>query len=85
MAWYEIMIGVLLVVLSVLIVIIVLLQQSREAGLSGVISGGADTFFGKNKSRTMDAKLSKITKVLTGVMFAFTLIATFLFAFLAAR
>ena len=63
MAWYEICIGVVLVVLSVFITIIVLLQQSREAGLSGVISGGADTFFGKNKGRTMEAKLSKITKI----------------------
>ncbi len=85
MAWYEICIGVVLVVLSVLIVIIVLLQQSREAGLSGVISGGADTFFGKNKGRTMEAKLAKITKVLTVVMFVLTLVATFLFAFLSAK
>ena len=85
MAWYEILIGVLLVVLAVLITVIVLLQQSREAGLSGVISGGADTFFGKNKGRTMDAKLAKITKVLAGVMFAGTLVATLLFAFLSAK
>ena len=85
MAWYEICIGVVLVVLSVLITVIVLLQQSREAGLSGVISGGADTFFGKNKSRTMEAKLAKITKVLTVIMFVLTLVATFLFAFLSAK
>ena len=84
MAWYEIVIGALLVILSVLIVIIVLLQQSREAGLSGVISGGADTFFGKNKGRSMDAKLAKITKVLAVVMFISTVIVTYFFYFMAA-
>ncbi len=82
---YEIIIGVALILLSVLIIIIVLLQQSREAGLSGVISGGAETFFGKNKGRTLDAKLAKITKILAAVMFVGTLVATFLFAFLNAR
>ncbi len=81
MAWYEILIGVLLVVASLTIVVIVLLQQSREAGLSGVIAGGADTFFGKNKGRTMDAKLAKITKILGVFFFVFTLLATFFLAF----
>lgn len=85
MSWYEILIGVLLIIVSVIITVIILMQQSREAGLSGVISGGADTFFGKNKGRTMDAKLAKITKILVGFTFAFTLIVTFLFAFLASR
>jgi preprotein translocase subunit SecG len=85
MTWYELTIGIVLLVISVLIVIIVLMQQSREAGLSGVIAGGADTFFGKNKGRTMDAKLAKGTKILAACMFVITLLATFLFAFLAAR
>ncbi|MCH5199282.1 MAG: preprotein translocase subunit SecG [Oscillospiraceae bacterium] len=85
MSWYEILIGALIVVVSVIIVIVVLLQQSREAGLSGVISGGADTFFGKNKGRTMDAKLSKITKILAVFFFVFTLLVTFLLAFLSSR
>ena len=85
MAWYEILIGALIVIVSVIIVVIVLLQQSREAGLSGVISGGADTFFGKNKGRTLDAKLSKITKILTVFFFVFTLLVTYLLAFLSSR
>ncbi len=84
MAWYEILIGALLVVLSVIIVIIVLLQQSREAGLSGVISGGADTFFGKNRGRSIDAKLAKITKVLAVVLFVSTVLITFFFYFMSA-
>jgi protein translocase, SecG subunit len=44
-------------------IIIVLLQSGKQAGLSGSIAGGAETFFGKNKGRTLDAKLSKFTTV----------------------
>lgn len=39
----------------------VLLQSGKSDGLSGSIAGGAETFFGKNKGRTMDALLGKYT------------------------
>lgn len=85
MEWYEIVIGALLVITSIAIVILVLAQQSRRAGLSGAIAGGADTFFGKNKSRSMEAKLSKYTKVLGVIFFLLSLMCTFLLAFLMSR
>ena len=37
------------------VVAVVLLQSGKSAGLSGAISGVADTFLAKNKSRTVDA------------------------------
>lgn len=83
MQWYEILIGVLLIITSILIVIIVLMQQSRSAGLSGAIAGGADTFFGKNKSRSVEAKLSRFTKVFGVIFFLLTLISTFVLAFMS--
>lgn len=85
MAWYEILIGVLLVLASVILVVIVLMQQSREAGLSGAIAGASESFFGKNKSRTLDAKLAKITKILATFFFVFTLLATLFFGFMSSR
>ena len=57
--------GAILIVVSILLIIFVLLQESKQQGLSGAIAGGADTFFGKNKGRTMEAKLEKLTKVLS--------------------
>ena len=51
--------GVLLIISSILIIVVVLLQESRSSGLSGAIAGGAETFFGKNKGRTIEAKLCK--------------------------
>ena len=85
MEWYEILIGILLVITSVAIVVLVLMQQSRRAGLSGAISGGAETFFGKNKSNSVEAKLSRFTKILGVVFFVVSLFCTFLLAFMVSR
>ena len=51
------------VILALVLIAVVLLQSSKTAGLSGTISGGAETFFGKNKARTMDGMLSKLTSI----------------------
>ena len=50
------------VILSLAIIAIVMLQSGKSAGLSGAISGAADTFLSKNKAKTLDAKLAKATK-----------------------
>ena len=42
--------------------VIVLMQSGKSAGLSGAISGGADTFLSKTKAKSLDAKLAKATK-----------------------
>ena len=41
---------------------VVLLQSGKRSGLSGAISGGADTFLSKSKAITLDSKLAKMTK-----------------------
>ena len=51
------------IVFALSIIVIVLLQSSNQSGLSGLVSGGAETFYGKNKGRTVDAILRKYTVV----------------------
>ncbi|MBE7018959.1 MAG: preprotein translocase subunit SecG [Ruminococcaceae bacterium] len=51
------------IILSLILIVAVLFQNSNQEGLSGAIAGGAETFFGKNKGRTVDAKLKKLTTV----------------------
>ena len=82
LAWYHFLIGGVLIAASILIVILVMLQQSRQAGLSGAIAGGSDSFYEKNKGRSKEAKLAFYTKVLAVVFFVTTLVAVVLFAFL---
>lgn len=66
----------LMIILSIIFVIdclcltaIVLMQQGKSAGLSGAIGGAAETYFGKNKARTMEGKLEMWTKILGAVFF----------------
>ena len=44
------------------VTVVVLMQSGKSAGLSGAISGGAETFLSKVKAKTWDAKLAKATK-----------------------
>ena len=51
------------VIISLVLIVVVLMQHGKQQGLSGAIAGGAETFFGKNKGRTIDAVLKKVTAV----------------------
>ena len=53
---------VLQVLSGIAVTAIVLMQSGKSAGLSGAISGGAETFMSKGKAKTLDAKLAKATK-----------------------
>ncbi len=55
------------VIISVVLIAVVLLQHGKQQGLSGAIAGGAETFFGKNKGRTVDAMLKKFTAVIAAL------------------
>lgn len=65
----------LFVLVSIVITVLVLMQESKQNGLSGTISGAADTYWGKNKGRSMEGKLVMFTKILA---VAFILIAVIL-------
>ena len=55
-------IQIILTLAAVLLVVLVLAQEGRQQGL-GAIAGGAETFFGKSKGRTMEEKLKKYTRI----------------------
>lgn len=44
MSALEIILAVLLILSSVILTVVILMQESRQAGLSGAIAGGADAF-----------------------------------------
>lgn len=58
----KMILTIIQVLLSLALVAIVMLQSGKSAGLSGAIAGGADTFLSKNKAKSVDAKLAKMTK-----------------------
>lgn len=67
----KMILTVIFVLICVALTVIVLLQEGKSAGL-GSISGMADTYWGKNKGRSMEGNLEKFT---TFAAVAFMLIA----------
>ncbi len=78
----EIVGGVLLLLASVLIILIVMMQSGRESNMSSSITGSvADSYLGKNQSRTREARLERLTKILAFVFFGVTLAVNIIMVF----
>ncbi len=74
MAWYDFVLGGVLIVLALIIIAVVLLQEGRRKGISGVISGGADTFLSKGKAKAVDAVLARWTKYIAALFMVIVVI-----------
>ena len=59
----RIILTVIFIVMCIALTVLVLMQEGKDAGL-GAIAGGAETYWGKNKGRSMEGMLVKITKIL---------------------
>ena len=53
----------ILMVLTALVLIVTVLMQDTESDGMGALTGGSETFFGKNKNNTLEGKLAMATKV----------------------
>jgi len=65
---------VLQIIVSIVLIVAVLMQPSKTQGITGVIQGGSETFFAKNKTRTFEATMSRLT-IISAVLFALITIA----------
>ncbi|MDD3767156.1 MAG: preprotein translocase subunit SecG [Eubacteriales bacterium] len=65
------------IVMSIVLILIVLLQSGKSFGLSGSIAGGAETFFGKNRGRTIDAMLERLTTVVAILFIVTSIVLAF--------
>ena len=74
MGTLRIILTIIFILVSVALAAIVLLQEGKSAGL-GAISGAAETYWGKNKGRSMEGKLVKFTRYMA---IAFILLAVVL-------
>lgn len=73
MAALRIVLTIILILVSIVFTAIVLMQEGKSAGL-GAISGAAETYWGKNKGRSMEGMLVKITTVLVVLFLAISVI-----------
>ena len=74
----ALVISIIYVVLGIAISVVILMQEGKSQGL-GAIAGAADTYWGKNKGRSMEGKLVKITKILVILFVVIAVILNFNF------
>ena len=70
----QLILSIIYFIVALVLIAIVMLQSGKSAGLSGAIAGGADTFLSKNKAKSADARLAKMTKWVAIVFMALTLV-----------
>ena len=67
-----IVLGVVVGIVSIAIIVVIILQEGNQQGI-GVVTGAADSYFSKNKARSIDAFLSRWTKVFAAVFVLFVI------------
>ena len=70
----RVIVTVLYVLICIALVALVLFQESKTQGLSGSINGVAETYWGKNKGRSMEGALEKGTKILAALFIVLSVV-----------
>ena len=65
---------ILYIIICIALVVVVLMQEGKSAGLTGSISGAAESYWGKNKGRSMEGTLERITKVLAALFIILSIV-----------
>lgn len=74
----KIALAIVFVIVCLIISVIILMQEGKSSGLSSTISGVGESFWTKNKGRTLEGKLEKMTKWLVLAFFVLALVLDFL-------
>ena len=64
---------IIFIIICLALTVLVLMQEGKDEGL-GAISGAAETYWGKNKGRSMEGNLVKITRVLAVLFFLMAIV-----------
>lgn len=70
----RITLTIIYIIICIALIVLVLMQEGKTAGF-GAVSGAAETYWGRNKGRSMEGKLVKIT---TGLAIGFMVLAVVL-------
>lgn len=69
----RVIVTALYVVICIALTVVVIMQEGKSAGL-GAISGMAETYWGKNKGRSIEGKLEFATKILAVLFIVISLV-----------
>ena len=78
MTTIQTVLAVVMILASIFLTFTILMQSGSRQGMSGTISGGAETFFGSGKAKGLDAMLNKLTIVVAAVFIALAIVLNIL-------
>ena len=65
---------ILYIIDCIALTVVVLMQEGKQAGLTGAISGAAESYWGKNKGRSMEGGLVLATRIMAVLFVVFLLL-----------
>ena len=65
---------IIYIIVCIALTVVVLCQESKQSGLTGAISGAAETYWSKNKSRSKEGILAIVTTILAVLFIGLSLV-----------
>ena len=73
MSTLKLIATIVYIVVCIALIIVVLMQEGKTSGL-GAIGGAADTYWSKNKGRSSQGMMIKVTRVLAAVFIVLSVV-----------
>lgn len=74
---FQIVLGILTLLVGIVLIVVIMLQDSKNSNMSGVVTGNSDSFFGSGKGASKEQKLSRFTTIAAAVFAVLVLALNF--------
>lgn len=65
---------ILYIGICIVLIVVVLKQEGKSSGLSGALTGASDSYWSKNKGRSAEGMIVRVTKVLASLFILLTVV-----------
>ncbi|HWT74541.1 MAG TPA: preprotein translocase subunit SecG [Mobilitalea sp.] len=74
MSTLKVIVQIIYVLVCIALTFIVLKQEGKVAGLSGALTGSTETYWAKNKGRSVEGTLERVTKYLAAAFIVLSVV-----------
>ncbi len=78
MEWLRITINVVLMISAVVLIAVVLMQDAKGGGMTAITGQTSESFFGKNKSKSLQGRLQRLTQIFMAVIAVLSIVLAIL-------
>ena len=70
----KLVVEIIYILVCIALTFIVLKQEGKSAGLSGALTGSGETYWAKNKGRSAEGTMERITKILAAAFIIISIV-----------